>query len=651
MPVPQLPAKLAYRPDIDGLRALAVLLVVFNHLQTLVTGGYVGVDVFFVISGYLISSGILSEMEAGTFSIGNFYERRVRRIFPALLVMLLVASLLAYRYLLPSETDSFAHSLLASLASVSNMFFWSQAGYFDPPSAFKPLLHTWSLAVEEQFYIIFPLFLIALRMWRWVSLKAAIWSVTILSFALACLLVSRAPSAAFFFAPLRAWELLVGTIMSQHYFPKIRGAGWRNLASLVGLFLVVAPAFLYTARTPVPGFSALPVCLGAALLIGAGETGSSVVGRLLSWRPVVFIGLISYSLYLCHWPIIVFRNRAFILSEHDILRPRDKIEILVVSMIAATISWRFVEIPFRKGMLRPGRRRLFLVNGLTAISISVVALIMILTHGLPSRFSNEAVAVAAFTDYHPEREWREGVCFLTPDYSFSDFQPRTCLSQDTARLNLLLFGDSLAAHLYPGIVMTFPKLNILQATAADCRPLLHEPVMQPPYDTNCYKMSSFIFGSYLMHHQVDAVLLAGNWHEALLPELGRTIAWIRQHDMVPIVVGPAIEYDTSLPRLLASSLRSKDYGAVDRHRVARAIKLDQEMEELARNQWNVRYISVFGDLCEAQIEMAAKTQKVILSDCPVYATPGVPMDFDEHHLTVAGSERFAMAMRARNQLP
>jgi peptidoglycan/LPS O-acetylase OafA/YrhL len=650
MPAYRLSPKLTYRPDIDGLRALAVLLVVFNHLQTSVTGGYVGVDVFFVISGYLISSVILSEVEAGTFSIVGFYERRVRRIFPALLVTLFVASLLAYRYLLPSETNGFARSMLASVASVSNMFFWSQAGYFDASSSFKPLLHTWSLAVEEQFYIIFPLFLAGLSMWRRANLKTAIWSVAAVSFALACLSVHRAPTAAFFFAPLRAWELLLGTIVSQHYLPKISGGVWRNFASLAGLALILVPAWLYTAETPFPGLSALPVCLGAALLIGAGETGSSVIGRVLSWRPVVFVGLISYSLYLCHWPIIAFRNRSFILSEHDILGPRDRIEILVVSLIAATISWRFVETPFRSGVLRPGRKNLFLINGLAAVTVSVVALIMMGTDGLPSRFSREAVEVAAFTSYHPEREWREGTCFLVPVNTFSDFLPETCLSRDADRLNLLLLGDSLAAHLYPGIVSAFPKLNILQANAADCRPLLNEPVIKPPYDANCYRMSAFIFGSYLIHHHVDAVLLAGNWNESLLPELGRTVEWIKEHNMVPIVFGPAIEYDTSLPRLLALSLRSKDIRAVDRHRVAKA-KLDQEMAELARHQWKVRYISAFDDLCAAQIEMEAGAQKETSSNCPVYAAPGVPLDFDEHHLTVAGSELFAREMRARNELP
>jgi peptidoglycan/LPS O-acetylase OafA/YrhL len=207
--------KLSYRRDIDGLRAIAVLLVVLFHIRTRVIGGYIGVDVFFVISGYLISSTILSEMAVGKFSIVNFYERRIRRIFPALLIMMLVTTALAYHYLAPMEMESYAKSLLAALFSVSNIFFSHQAGYFDGASGLQPLLHTWSLAVEEQFYIFFPIMLIVVRKWAPNRLKTAIWTITGVTFLMACIWVRRDPIFTFFFAPLRAWELLIGTIVSQ----------------------------------------------------------------------------------------------------------------------------------------------------------------------------------------------------------------------------------------------------------------------------------------------------------------------------------------------------------------------------------------------------------------------------------------------------
>ena len=227
---------LAYRRDIDGLRAVAVVLVIADHLRSHFSGGYIGVDVFFVISGYLISAAMLKEMADGTFSIGNFYERRVRRILPALIVVLLATCVLAWRYLFPSELADFAKSLLAAVFSVSNFWFWHQAGYFDAPSAFKPLLHTWSLAVEEQFYIFFPILLLVIRRFAMRWLKLAIFAVAAVTFALSMFYVQRNAAAAFFFAPLRAWELLIGTIVSQRYVPAIRGLWRETLPPLPGFY-------------------------------------------------------------------------------------------------------------------------------------------------------------------------------------------------------------------------------------------------------------------------------------------------------------------------------------------------------------------------------------------------------------------------------
>ena len=377
-------SKLTYRPDVDGLRAVAVLLVVFDHIQTrFTTGGYIGVDVFFVISGYLISSLILSEMAAGKFSVVNFYERRIRRIFPALLAMLLGTAVLAYIFYVPSETEAFARSLLAALFSGSNFLFWHQAGYFDAPSAFKPLLHTWSLAVEEQFYIIFPLFLIAVRRWLPNRLRMAIWGITALTFVAACFFVRRDPTAAFFFAPLRAWELLIGTIISQHYVPAIDGKWQRNIAAIAGLLMILVPGTLYTSGTLFPGLAALPPCVGAALIIAAGETGPSVVSRLLAWRPFVFIGLISYSLYLWHWPILVFLQTNYVSTSSSW---RLKAGVFAASMVAGTLSWLLVERPFRTGQFRPGRRTLFLVTGVAVAVVAIVGVSMVASGGFPPDF-------------------------------------------------------------------------------------------------------------------------------------------------------------------------------------------------------------------------------------------------------------------------
>jgi peptidoglycan/LPS O-acetylase OafA/YrhL len=289
----------SYRRDIDGLRGIAVLLVLAFHLGTSkCSGGFIGVDVFFVISGYLISSIILSEISASRFSLLSFYERRIRRIAPALFVMMLVTSLLAYKFFLPAELEQFAKSLLASTFSISNLYFFHQSGYFEGPAAMKPLLHTWSLAVEEQFYIFLPLFLIAVRRFFPDRQRVLILSVAIASFCVSVWGAFHDPSRTFYLAHSRAWELLLGTLIALDMFPRFSNAIWRNAASMAGLSSILLAAVIYDRTTPFPGAAALVPCLGAALIIAAGRSGPSIVSRLLSLSPIVFVGMISYSLYL-----------------------------------------------------------------------------------------------------------------------------------------------------------------------------------------------------------------------------------------------------------------------------------------------------------------------------------------------------------------
>ncbi|MCU1321242.1 MAG: hypothetical protein JWM43_891 [Acidobacteriaceae bacterium] len=641
---------LNYRRDIDGLRAVAVLLVVFDHLHTRATGGYIGVDVFFVISGYLISSSIMSEMASGKFSLGGFYERRIRRILPAMLVMLLAVTVLAYLYYVPSEIEAYARSLLAALFSVSNMLFWHEAGYFDAPSAFKPLLHTWSLGVEEQFYIFFPLLLFVLRRWFPTRIKAAIWVVTLVAFAMACFWVRRDPTAAFFFAPLRAWELLIGTVLSQRYLPVIQGRVQRDIASVAGILLILVPALVYSKFTMFPGLTALPPCLGAALLIASGETGPSLVGRVLSWQPIVFVGLISYSLYLWHWPILAFQDIVPVFTKISTHSKGGKLGFMIVSLILATLSWRFIETPFRKGSFRPGRRTLFLINGVAVFAIAAIALGMLAAHGMPPNFPKEALQLTPYGHYSSDKEWRQHVCFFTPDTNFSNLNVSTCLQDDPGRKQFLLIGDSHAADLYPGLSTVFTELNISQANASFCPPLVTEPVLRPEFTPNCTKLSQFIFKDYLLRHPVDTVLLSAFWDESQLPELGRTVSWIQQHGMKVVVFGPAIEFAMPLPRILIAALRDNAPDRIATYEKIEPRQLDRTMAKLAREQWKVPYISMFEALCTPQAELEVKAQGTSALKCPVYAAPGVPLLFDTNHFTAQGSELYARAMKDRNLL-
>ncbi len=305
---------LKYRADIDGLRAVAVLSVLAFHIGlSRFGGGFVGVDVFFVISGYLISSIIFADINASRFTITGFYERRIRRIFPALVAMLVVASVVAVIYLLPGELVDYAKSLLAATGSASNVYFWSHSGYFASPTS-KPLLHTWSLAVEEQFYISFPLFLLLVRRFWPQRLRTAVVALFFLSFVSSCVVVSRNADTAFYMPYTRAWELLLGTLLSLNIFPRLRLAWTRNVATLTGIGMIGWSVLFYSQETLFPGASALLPCVGSALIIWAGEGGTSLVGSALSWRPVVFIGLISYSLYLWHWPVIVLRHMGMLVG-------------------------------------------------------------------------------------------------------------------------------------------------------------------------------------------------------------------------------------------------------------------------------------------------------------------------------------------------
>jgi peptidoglycan/LPS O-acetylase OafA/YrhL len=622
-----------YRPDIDGLRAVAVLLVLLYHVGTPVYGGYVGVDVFFVISGYLISAVVMSDFAAKRFSILVFYERRIRRILPALLVMMFGTTLLAWHFFIPQEMEAFARSQLAALFSVSNFLFWKQAGYFDSPSLSKPLLHTWSLGVEEQFYIVFPALLMLVQRIAPKRMRSIICGLAFVSFAAAAIVVHRDAMSAFFFAPLRAWELLLGTIISQRYLPAISGRVFRNLSSATGILLILASAHYYGEFTVFPGVAALAPCLGAALIIAAGETGPSLVGAILSWRPIVFVGLISYSLYLWHWPLLVFQETGSIFFHKADMTATTKILFCLIAIGVSTLSWAFVEQPFRKGSFRPGRRALLQINAWAIAAIACISFALIVFHGFPNRFSPQAQAVASYVDYDRTNETREGVCFLDGHDKIGDFRQNPCLTQHSGRKSILLLGDSHAAQLLPGLVAVFPEREILQADVAGCRPLLVEPRHA---QSECPELNSLIFNTYLQDHHVDKVILAGEWTSLDLDALTQTIDYLRQRHISTVLVGPAIEYDQGLPRLLAIGLRDRNLDEILAHRSPEPQQLDRVMAGLADTRWHIPYISIYQNLCTP--------------DCPFFAAPGAPLLFDSNHFTAAGSILFVRTIAVKKQL-
>jgi peptidoglycan/LPS O-acetylase OafA/YrhL len=611
---------------------VAVLLVIAYHLVALkIWGGFIGVDVFFVISGFLISSVILREIEEGRFSLFAFYERRIRRILPALMVMLFVIAIFSCIYLLPSELKDFAKSLIAAVFSASNIYFMENSDYFAAPNASKPLLHTWSLAVEEQFYIVFPLFLLLIRRWTPGNFRKVVVLVASASFVVSVFGAYAFPTATFYLPVTRAWELLLGTMLSLHVFPAIRSAFWRNVASAVGLMLIVACAFVYGARTHFPGLAAVPPCLGAALVIAAGQTGNSTVGRLLSLKPVVFVGLISYSLYIWHWPIIVFQRMSMI-QLRDASSRSVKCGLLVVMILVATLSWRFVETPFRKGRFMLKGAGAFRFATATGVALAAAGFAILALHGLPTRYTPEEVEISSYMER--EAPYRLGTCFISSGQPSSDFNVSTCLRQDAHKKNYLLLGDSHAAQLWYGLDTVFPDVNILQATASGCEPTLQHVYM---YGDQCTPIMQYIYKDYLPKHPVDQVLIAARWEQGDLPRIDDTMRKLKQQGLNIVLLGPIVQYDSPLPRLLTASLKENDPSLPLRHRLNKYRRLDDEMAYLAEHTWHVPYVSFFRLLCPQDA-------------CTEYAQKDVPLQFDYGHLTQAGSVLVAERLRAENSL-
>ncbi len=335
-----------YRREIDGLRAVAVLPVILFHAGfQFFGGGFVGVDIFFVISGYLITTILIHELEAGQFSILNFYERRARRILPALFLLLLACLPFAWFWLVPDDLKSFSQSLVAVISFASNILFWQQSDYFDSSAEFKPLLHTWSLAVEEQFYLLFPLFL--MLFWRRDQrlLLAVLVGSALASLGAAQWGVAKDPTATFFLLPTRGWELAIGSLCA--YYMSRPGAGQhsprvRELASLAGLGMIGISIFAFSKYTPFPSVYALLPTVGAAMII-LFAAPATIAGKILGSRAMVGVGLVSYSAYLWHQPILAFARHRSMEGPSPALMA----SLVVLTMVLAYLSWQFVEKPFR----------------------------------------------------------------------------------------------------------------------------------------------------------------------------------------------------------------------------------------------------------------------------------------------------------------
>jgi peptidoglycan/LPS O-acetylase OafA/YrhL len=607
-----------YRADIDGLRALAVVPVMLYHFGVPgFPGGFVGVDIFFVISGYLICGMIDADIRSRSFSLSNFYKRRVLRILPALFAMFLVTSALAYFYCLPVELEDYAKSFASAVGSVSNLYFAGTAGYFDAPAETKPLLHTWSLGVEEQFYLITPLvMLVAYRFLR-KRAKLLFAVAAVLSFAAAFAVSYRNETFVFYLTPFRAWELLLGALLSIGFLPAPKTEFLKNAFGTIGMLFLLGAILLGSSTVPL--LLMTPVAgVGAALIIASSERGISAVGRLLSLRPVVFVGLISYSLYLWHWPLIVFqRTDGLLLAGSSGVTT--KLTLIAVSIGIATLSWKFIEMPFRSRARMVSKPAVFAVASTAMTSALALCGLVLIIGGAPFRFPERVVAVAAYLGYDPSAAFRSGQCYLATNRQQLDLE--TCMKLDARRPNYLLVGDSHAAHLWFGLSHSMPNVNIMQATASACRPAVVPVAL---LDTRaCPKLMQFVFNDFLASTKVDKVLLAASWKDEDIAGLSATLDTLISRGFDVTVLGPIVEYDTALPRLLADEILHDSPAIASTMRTSGIRERDRALRSMVMGK-GATYLSVYDAVCRND-------------RCDEFAEADVPMQFDAGHLTAKGS--------------
>ena len=607
-----------YRADIDGLRALAVIPVVLFHGHVpALRGGFVGVDVFFIISGFLICSVIGQELSRGSFSILRFYERRCRRILPALFAMFIATSLLALVVLMPPDLASFGRSLLSSVLFGSNIFFWKTSGYFDGMAELKPLLHTWSLSVEEQFYLIVPYVLMGTAVWFRKRYVAVLLPLALGSFVLSVWAVSHAPSAAFYMLPTRFWELMLGGLVGLGAKTGPTARWLREALAAAGLAAIVVAIVSYSDMTPFPGAAALLPCAGAALIIYAGLGGSSAVGRLLSQRPCVFIGKISYSLYLWHWPL-------FSLYRYQVGRELHALEsalIIALSVLLSVLSWRFVEQPFRHPERVIGRRAIFRGAAFGALATATFAGTAMATGGLPARVPGfRIVAVPGESEYDAGGQ---GDCFLGDPQTAADWGGDRCFVTRGQGPTVLLWGDSFAAHYVPGLKRRAAQVraDILQYNLSACPPVLgFDSMSNPP----CRAFNDHVFDLIERYH-VSGVVVSGRWDYALrrhvTPEqIGATVARLRDRGVAVYVIGQSPLFGNQVQTLFAQAGGTSDQPAAW---APVTFAPDLESRLAAAMPAGVTFIDPLASMCK-------------LRACQ-YRRDGEFMLWDEGHLSAYGS--------------
>ncbi|BBF69060.1 acyltransferase family protein [Sphingomonas bisphenolicum] len=604
-----------YRRDIDGLRALAILPVLLFHAHVPgFSGGYVGVDIFFVISGYLITGIIAREVDDGRFSLARFYERRFRRIMPALALMILIVLAGVAWFYLPGDLEGVPRSALAATLFASNLWFFTDTGYFSGGADVKPLLHTWSLAVEEQYYIGFPILLMLLARYapRWRT--GVVAAIAAASLALAIVMQRDTSGFTFYLLPTRAWELFAGALLALGAVPAIRARWLRELVAGLGLLAIALAVALYDRTTIFPGITALAPVLGAAALIHAAP--DTRIGRLLGWGPLVGIGLISYSLYLWHWPLIVFTEYATDLP----LAGGTRIAVIGAALLAGTLSWRLVERPFRDPRRMPART-IFLFTAAAMSLLCALALTLLAMGGWPSRFGPQVLAqMAGQKDFAPTRK-------QCHDIFMRNATP--CTLGASVPPDAMLWGDSHGVELAYALSLDAKAQNrsLIERTTSSCPPVLGYEAK----DARCAAANQTAFDAIRADPAIRRIYLAAFWANgdfddpAFVAKLDRTIAAIRAEGRQVVLIGPVPPQPFDVPRHLAHLAQAgklAEARGIDRaHVEARTAHLRALFA-----RWQARGVSLIDPVAAL---------------CPTGSCAierdGEPLYFDSHHLSTTGA--------------
>lgn len=611
---------LDYRPELDGLRAIAVASVVAFHLEpALAPGGFVGVDIFFVLSGFLIARLIANELTDNSFTFLNFYERRVRRILPALVVVCAFSAIAATFILLPEELVRFAKTLVAAAFSVSNIWFKLNSDYFAPAAETQPLLHTWSLGVEEQFYLGFPVFLWAVYKWWRPWLGVLIGLALLTSLAIANL---RGPQATFFLIDSRAWEFLIGSVVALRLIPEASRQWQRALAGLLGLLGLGIAIFAFNSHIRFPGVAALLPCVAVALVIWGGSS-DTLATRVLTWRPMVFLGLISYSVYLWHWPLIVFTK--LLTAGHS--SGAQKLSLVAATLVLATLSWRYVETPCRRrGVGSQGWRKAFLAGGFGIGALAACGGGFLILHGLPGRFPDSVFTLAAAAaDSSP---LRPKCHFSGNDETFE----KTCVLGADVPPSLIVYADSHGVEMSValGEAMKQKGTSLRQITASSCPPARgFNPLGRP----NCAAYNERMLRSLTAVPPTTIIVAAKSVHwlredpKTYLRGLGETLQLLARsgHHVILLGAAPPHPHHLSVPATLARlaavgvdpNTYTFDPGMAEMEGV------DRELRQIADGQ-GATFVSISPAFCSR-------------AGCAAYLDDAV-LYFDDNHLSVAGAK-------------